>query len=459
MSDQAKKMAQQREAALKAAQRLPHMPWDGAQGPDLHNASDALKELEREQVEEISETGWRPRIEHDLIAVDEQGVPLSTVHRSVDLNTAEEYGELSKQAIAVINKHFASTECSEIHMNSPDQIFAKYQGERVKVNCAFSSEEEYNLFIEDMVRQANTNKTWEDIKREARGVVRLQGGDRMMIFTPPLTETVHVAIHKVVARSWELQDLVENGTMNSSMANLLVAAVKSHANILVAGEMGAGKSVILSLLAQYIGPNERLALIEEVPEIFINNLPDVTPITYYPDGSAAGLQQVLDTTLYGRYDRIIIGEIHDLGMYRMLRVMATGGDGSMSTFHAGDARSALEQVRNHVLLEYPQLPPATVAHFVRQAINLVVVVENIDGQHRIKQIAEVEWRTLSSEAETMGLNELFVWDRNGQQSADGKPGFVSISRPDDNGKLVEKAERYGIKFDPTWFPSDNMMLR
>jgi pilus assembly protein CpaF len=162
--------------------------------------------------------------------------------------------------------------------------------------------------------------------------------------------------------------------------------------------------------------------------------------------------------LYGRYDRILIGEIHDKGMYRMLRVMATGGDGSMSTFHAGDAKSALEQVRNHVLLEYPQLPPATVTHFVRSAINIVVVIENIDGKHRIKQIAEVEWRNLSEDNVQIGLNELFAWDHKGERTMNGQPGFISIGRPDENGKLREKAERYGVPLSPEWFPSDNMLL-
>ena len=111
------------------------------------------------------------------------------------------------------------------------------------------------------------------------------------------------------------------------------------------------------------------------------------------------------------------------------------------------------------MLEYPQLPPSTVAHFVRSAVNLVVVVERIDSTHRIKQIAEVEWRNLSNETDTIGLNELFAWDERGERTVDGQPGFVSISRPDENGKLVEKVRRYGVKLSPEWFPSDNIMIR
>jgi len=458
-------IARQREEAMRRAAGAQAMPWD--QDIDLHQAADQVGSMEVEDRQVAAERAqnegrsWRSRAEHGLVAVGENGLPLSTVNRAVDMTAAQEYKPQSKEAIAIINKYFANQDCSEIHLNSPDSIFAKYAGERVKIEARFEGEEDYNRFIEDLVNQADTNQTWEDIKRLGRGVVRLSGGDRMMIFCPPISPTIHVAVHKVVARQWNLQTLVENGTMTPHMANFLTAAVASKANILVCGELGSGKSTTLSLLAQYVGDNERVALIEEVPEIFVD-LPDLTPLTYYPnqgEGVSMGLAEVLDTALYGRYDRIIIGEIHDQGMYRMLRVMGTGGDGSMGTFHAGDARSALDQVRNHVLLEYPQLPAQTVAHFIRSAINLVVVVERQGGQHRVKEIAEVEWRNLSDKNVQIGVNILFEWDRHGRKTPDNKPGFISIGRPDEDGKILEKAGRFGINMKREWFPGDNLMSR
>ena len=462
-------LARQREETLRRATQpggsSGPMPWE--QPRDLEEMADGMGRMAHEERIELARQAqqegrnWLSRADQGLVALGEDGLPLSTINRAVDINTAQEYKPSSKEAIAIINKYFASQDCSEIHLNSPDGIFAKFQGERVKLDASFDGEEDYNRFIEDLVGQADTNYSWEEIKRQGRGVVRLAGGDRMMIFCPPISATVRVAVHKVVARQWNLQHLVDNGTMTPNMAHFLTSAVAGRANMLICGEMGSGKSSLLSLLAQFIGDNERVALIEEVPEIFVD-LPDLTPLTYYPlqgDSVPMGLPEVLDTALYGRYDRIIIGEIHDRGMYRMLRVMGTGGDGSMSTFHAGDARGALDQVRNHVLLEYPQLPANTVAHFIRSAINLVVVMERIDGKHRVKEIAEVEWRNLSEKNVGIGTNILFEWDRHGRKTPDGKPGFISINRPDEEGKLVEKAARYGVHFQREWFPADNLMSR
>jgi len=462
-------IAKQREEAIRRAAtgagQGAAMPWD--QERDLHDAADRVGALEIEDRQKAAQQareegrGWMPRSEQGLVAVGEDGLPLSTVNRAVDMNASQEYKPRSKEAIAIINKYFASSDCSEIHLNSPNRIFAKYGGERVKLETEFEGEDDYNRFIEDLVNQADTTYSWDDIKRIGRGVVRLAGGDRMMIFCPPISAHVHIAVHKVVARQWKLDNLVQNGTMTNNMAQFLTACVASRANILVCGEMGAGKSSLLSILAQYIGDNERVALIEEVPEIFLD-LPDLTPLTYYPQQGgdlAMGLPEVLDTALYGRYDRIIIGEIHDRGMYRMLRVMATGGDGSMSTFHAGNAKGALDQVRNQVLLEFPQLPPSTVSQFIREAINVVIVVERIDGKHRIKEVAEVEWRNLSEQNLQVGINVLFEWDRHGQRTPDAQPGFVSIGRPDEDGKILEKAGKFGVAIQREWFPSDNLMSR
>lgn len=460
-------IAADREAALRALRGEAEEPvresMGGAPQPadeaaevklsvDLEEvARQARAEQRRQPIELIgrnTEGAWKTRSEmrHGLVAVDDHGVPIASVKRAVDLEKAPNYGEMSKQAIKVINEFFAKPQCSEIHMNSPDEIFAKVNGKRVKVNCEFSSLGEYTRYIEDLINQAETHKTLKDIKHRGRDVVKMAGGDRMAIMLPPFVDTPQISIHKVIARAWDMQTLIDNGTLTPKMAEFLSAAVKAKCNILICGELGAGKSVMLSLLAKNIGDNERVALIEEVPEIFLDK-PDVTRITYYPDSITdvpMGLPEVLDTVLYMRMDRVIIGEIHERGMYRMLRVMALGADGSMSTFHAGDVGQALEQVRNHVLLEHPQLPADVASHFIRQALNLVVVVERVDEQHRVVEVAEIDWRNTSGQANTVGRNMLFRFDRD-------RNVHVCESKPDVKGRIRQKFKKHRVVFKEEWF--------
>lgn len=407
----------------------------------------------------LGENPWRAEPD-ELLHVDESGHAASPVRRSVDMRMSNEYGEQSRQAISVINKFFASKECSELHFNEPDRIFAKVSGKRVQLKdpsteraLSFTSEEDYNRFLWDLIDNADTYKTLEDIKRRSRDVVKMAGGDRLTIMLPPFTETITASIHKVVARTWKMDDLITKRTLTPDMARFLTAAVRAKANILVIGEMGAGKSTMLSLLAQSIGQDERVALIEEVPEIFLDQ-PDVKRITYYPNSVTdvpMGLAQVLDTALYMRFDRVMVGEIHEFGMYHMLRVMSNGGDGSMSTFHADNAQQALIQVQNNVQREEGiQAPNA--AHFIRRAIDLVVAIERIDDVHRVTEITEVAQQSLSDTSEAFPLNQLYIFDRDLQE-------FRKVGHPEEFGKLRRKAKKHHVDFPPEWFAGEDYGVR
>lgn len=443
-------------------------PWE--QGLDFRQIAEDITrqqadDLHRQSAEaQARGEAWSPRVDppSDLLHVEADGAPRASVPRAVDMSTATSFGERSRQAISIINQAFKEMDVSELHFDAPDKIFAKYQGKRVRIKAAFDSEAEYNLFIEQLVRQSESPQLWEEMKDEGWAVIRMAGGDRMLVWFPPLVENLHVAIHKVVARTWDMDVLVRNGTLTQSMADFLIASVQAKANILICGELGAGKSVMLSLLAKHIEPNERILLMEEVPEIFMTN-PDLTRITYNlknSKGKLMTLSHVLDGGLYGRYDRMIIGELHDLGAFRMLQTMMTGGDGSMCTFHAGDVQTALERARNHVLLEHPQLATETVAHNIRQAINLVLVLKRIDGQHRVSELSEVNWRNNAGSASMIGANRLFYWDREGKHpSRGGVPGFVADGRPDPEGPLSERASDRGVYLDPAWFAGEHFGQR
>lgn len=248
-----------REAALRAArgQHTPDVaapdpgqgrtlpPWEQ---PAVDLAETAQQARNMPSIERAvapagtQENAWRSRAQ--LIRTDEQGVPVqSAKSRPVDMPTSDEYGAKSRHAIETINKYFAKQDCSELHFNAPDQIFGKVHGDNVRIDCSFSSETDYNRFIEDLIEQANTIRTVNELKAIGRGVVQMAGGDRMALFFPPFTEYAAAAIHKVVARSWQMSDIVARGTMTPNMAEFLKAAVRAKANILVCGEMGSGKAL------------------------------------------------------------------------------------------------------------------------------------------------------------------------------------------------------------------------
>lgn len=436
----------------------PQAPADFRLAVDLQAAAQQAREEEaRNPLRAVGlegQSNWKPA-GHLLFEPAEDGTPLRSDRRPSDLFTSEQYGPESRQTMTTVNQLFADERTSEMHFNGPGALFVKRDGQRLQVcdpqsgePMRFSTEDDYNRFLADLVHNANTDYTWEKISRRGRAVLRLAGGDRMALITPPIAEYIQASIHKIVARTWEMQTIVDNGTMTANIADFLQHAVRARANVLIVGAMGAGKSTLLSLLCQDIARDERVALIEEVGEVFLD-LPDLSRFTYYPEPGKT-INDVLDTALYMRYSRVIISELHDRGAYLMLRTMAKGGDGSMTTFHAGSASQAVAQIRNHVILEHPDLSPAVAADFIRQALDLIVVVDLVDGQHRVTEVSEVEWRDPGGGSTQVGLNQLFTFDATSGQ-------FLTHGRLDEHGHLREKFTQWRVPYQPGWFSGAQWM--
>lgn len=366
--------------------------------------------------------------------------------RRVDLSLGDDdYGDESRQIISYIQTGLASPRCSEIHGNGPDQIFAKYDGSYVAINGRFSSEEDYTRWVKETVERAEAVQTWQDVTANRRSVMQMSDGSSLTVLMPPFVESVHFSVRKRTIVSWQPQDLVNNGTMTRAMMDFLRTCVRSRVNMLIVGGMGSGKTSTLSILTHEFAADERVAVVEEVPEIQVS-VPQAVYAVYQPMSPGHGLAEVLDSGLYMRLNRVIVGEIHMLGVAKMLEMMMIGSDGSMSTYHANSAEQAVERMRIGLQQEHANLSAATAVDMIRNAIELIVVLENVGGRHRCTEICEVDWRR--NESGSVGMNRIFAFNR--QVNGDGD---WQSSPPEQEGRIRKKAQKYGEVMDQRWFPS------
>ena len=162
------------------------------------------------------------------------------------------------------------------------------------------------------------------------------------------------------------------------------------------------------------------------------------------------LDKIIDNALYMRFDRIIVGEIHDKGLFYLLKAMRTGGDGSISTFHAGSSKEVFDMVKNHLIIEHAGFDSTTAANYIRGALDLIVVLEHQGKQHRILEITEVGWeQSAGGVADQAMLNSLYEFER--EKGLKGKhvcTGFLP-----DNSRIRRKLQRAGVDINPEWFAS------
>jgi len=218
---------------------------------------------------------------------------------------------------------------------------------------------------------------------------RLPDGSRVNIVVPPLAvDGPCITIRRFGARRIPLGALCPPG-----VSELLAWAMQAHANIVVSGGTGAGKTTVLNALGALLPDTERVVTVEDTAEL---RLPvahvvrlEARPAT--ADGvGAVTIRQLVRNALRMRPDRIIVGEVRGAEAIDMLWAMNTGHEGSLSTCHANSPVDALRRLEVMVLSAELDLPLAAVRDQLTSALDLVVQVARLDdGRRGVVAVGEV----------------------------------------------------------------------
>jgi pilus assembly protein CpaF len=197
-----------------------------------------------------------------------------------------------------------------------------------------------------------------------------------------------VSIRRHQARAFTLDDYVASGQLRPSEADFLRRAVRAHDTLLVAGGTSTGKTTFLNALAHEIDANERLLLIETVPELVV---PHRNVVRLEADESLGyPVHRLLKSALRSRPDRILVGEVRGGEAFDFMDAANTGHPGSMGTVHANSAVEALARLENLVLEGRPAMPLAAVQARIAQTFRLVVHMERVRlGDRWQRRLGEV----------------------------------------------------------------------
>src|SRR2546422_5476849 len=173
---------------------------------------------------------------------------------------------------------------------------------------------------------------------------RLPDGSGLAAIIPPCSVNgTSLAIRKFQSKLYGPQDLVRTGTLTPELLLQLQTAVGLRKNILISGPAGTGKTTLLNALSNFIGPEERVILIEETAEIQIekNNLVRLEARREQPGIPAISIRELLKATLRLRPDRIIVGEVRGGGGFYLPPALDTRPSRSLSTHHSNSPAHAI----------------------------------------------------------------------------------------------------------------------
>jgi Flp pilus assembly CpaF family ATPase len=279
---------------------------------------------------------------------------------------------------------------TEIMVVSSDQIYVETDGVIERSGRRFISDHVTESVIERIVAQVGRRID----KSQPLVDARLPDGSRVNAIIPPLAlRGPCLTIRRFPTQRLTIEDLIDKGSLTSSAAAFLRAAVGNKRNILVSGGTGSGKTTMLNAMSSFIPHKERIVTVEDTAELSMHQEHVVTLETKPANVEGQGeytARDLVRNALRMRPDRLIVGECRGGEALDMLQAMNTGHDGSMTTVHANSATEVIERLELLVLMAV-ELPIRAIHRQVGSALDLVVQLTRMqDGRRMVTQIAEVE---------------------------------------------------------------------
>lgn len=248
-----------------------------------------------------------------------------------------------------------------------------------------------NQVVGMIVNLANISRREVDLHEGSKLAIvsaRLPGFRIEAQLAPVAVDGPYVSIRRHNTQVLGLEDYVAAGQVSERQAAFLRHAVQTHQTVLVAGGTSTGKTTFLNALIREIDREERLLLIETIPELVVPHRNVVR--LEADDEQGYPVHRLLKSALRSRPDRILVGEVRGGEAFDFMDAANTGHPGSMGTVHANSAREGIARLENLILEGRPAMPLVAIKTRIAQTFNLVVHMERRRvGEGWVRRLGEV----------------------------------------------------------------------
>ncbi|MFC9607987.1 CpaF family protein [Streptomyces niveus] len=262
-----------------------------------------------------------------------------------------------------------------------------YNRPRRTIDRVADSHEELIAWVNRMSRLSGHG---ERALTQATPMVGFRMPDGSRVTASLLTTRPSVVIRKHRIRQHGIEEMVRWGSINPLLERFLTACVHAKMNILVVGDMGAGKTSLLRALGREIPPAERLVTLESDRELYLDEPgPKPGPVTYafearQSNGEVRGdkragevtISDMFSTALRYNASRVIVGEVRSTEIVPMLQAMSAGGSGSMCTLHVRRPHAIISRLVQ--LCTEAGMQTEAAHHLIASSIDVVVYLTYLD---------------------------------------------------------------------------------
>jgi type IV secretion system protein VirB11 len=240
----------------------------------------------------------------------------------------------------------------------------------------------------------------------------LETGERIQLVFAPASKNLVVDIRKNHKTNVPYQKYLEQGLFNNIRAfgdkndddielnelyksrdffNFIKKAVEVGKNIIFCGETGSGKTTFMKSLMEFIPENARLISIEDTEELAFFKHENYIQLFYdsqYKESDPVTPSSLLKACLRLKPTRILLAEIRDQVALDFIKVIGSGHNGTMCSYHSPTVEMTFQKLVTNVM-ENPKavgLSDKTVASMIGLSIDIIIQMSAFSGSRKITEV-------------------------------------------------------------------------
>ena len=299
-----------------------------------------------------------------------------------------------------IEYFLADDNVTEILVNDYNQIFVTHARSTDMVWKSFSSPAALEVTVDKLAGACGFGP--EDRPPLISG--ELPDGSRFQILLPPLVAQGPVlTFQKPRPTSLTVQNLIEAGVLDDSMAEYLYGRIVARANVVACSTDSEARAMLLNAMGYFIPEQERIVVVEGRPEIKLPHRNMIRLRLPALPEEAAELFGVMPTLLA---DRLIVSNAAGDDAIHVMSLTLAGAQGVLAGMFGHSGEDLLDRLTTRALVS-GGAPTREAAHaLISTGLDVVLHLDGTgDDAQRVTSIAEV-----TRVDGVVALREVFRWN-------------------------------------------------